>query len=210
MALLACQAAGKTLAALAQHLRNVLSVSDFTQHLERVQRGDSTAAGELLSLVYEELRSLAAQKMARERSGQTLQATALVHEAWLRLSASHGQQWRGREHFFSAAAEAMRRILVDNARRKMSVRHGGEMERVHVEWAHLPISTDDAKCLKVHEALDQLAQMDVRKAEVVKLRVFVGLEVREIAAALGTSEKTIQRDWIFAKAWLSRELREEN
>ena len=185
-------------------------MSDFTQHLERVQRGDSAAAGELLSLVYEELRSLAARKMAQEKAGQTLQATALVHEAWLRLSASHSQEWRGREHFFSAAAEAMRRILVDNARRKMRVRHGGEMERVEIEWTHLPIATDDVKCLKVHEALDRLTLVDARKAEVVKLRVFVGLEVQEIAAALGTSEKTIQRDWIFAKAWLSRELRQES
>ena len=144
--------------------------------------------------------------MAQEKPGHTLQATALVHEAWLRLNQSNLQEWRGREHFFSAAAEAMRRILVENARRKLRVRHGGQCERVDCELFGLPIATDDEKCLQVNEALERLAQTDPRKAEVVKMRMFIGLEVQEIAAALNASEKTVQRDWTFAKAWLSREL----
>ena len=159
-----------------------------------------------MPLVYDELRRLAAHKMAQEKPGHTLQATALVHEAWLRLNQSNRQEWRGREHFFSAAAEAMRRILVENARRKLRVRHGGQCERVDCELIGLPIATDDEKCLQVDEALEQLAQIDPRKAEVVKMRMFIGLEVQEIAAALDASEKTVLRDWTFAKAWLSREL----
>lgn len=181
-----------------------------TRIQELLERADPAAAVELMPLVYEELRRLAARKMAQERPGQTLQATALVHEAWLRLSESNHQAWRGREHFFSAAAEAMRRILVDKARRKARLRHGGELERVDVDadLIDLPISADPGKCLAVNDALDRLAGIDARKAEVVKLRLFVGLEVQEIAEALGTSEKTILRDWTFAKAWLSRELKE--
>ncbi len=163
-------------------------------------------ADELLPLVYEELRRLAAHRMAHERSGQTLQATALVHEAWLRVAGSDRQQWRGREHFFSAAAEAMRRILVDNARRKQRIRHGGGLERVALESIDLPIARDDGKCLQVDEFLDQLAAEDPEKAGIVKLRVFAGLSVAEIAALMGCSEKTVQRHWNFAKAWLSREM----
>lgn len=184
-------------------------MADIGSVLERVHGGDSTAAAELLPLVYEELRRLAAHKLAREKPGQTLQATALVHEAWLRLSESRGQEWRGREHFFSAAAESMRRILVDNARRKARVRHGGELERVEGDLIDLPIAAEDEKCLQVHEALDRLARIDPRKAEVVKMRLFIGLEVREIAEAMNASEKTVQRDWNFAMAWLSRELKAE-
>jgi RNA polymerase sigma factor (TIGR02999 family) len=146
--------------------------------------------------------------MAQERPGQTLQPTALVHEAWLRLGQSERQEWRGREHFFSAAAEAMRRILVDNARRKLRLRHGGGLERVDADGFDLPIAQDDEKCLRVSDALDELAAADPRKAEVVKLRVFAGLQVQEIAALMNASEKTVQRDWTFAKAWLSKELRE--
>jgi RNA polymerase sigma factor (TIGR02999 family) len=182
-------------------------MSDITRALEGVERGDPNAAAALLPLVYEELRRLAACKMAQEKPGQTLQATALVHEAWLRLSESNRQEWRGREHFFSAAAEAMRRILVDNARRKLRIRHGGQWERIDCELIDLPIAADDEKCLRVNEALDRLTRVDPRKAEVVKMRMFVGLEVPEIAAALEVSEKTVQRDWDFAKAWLSRELK---
>jgi len=181
-------------------------MSDITRVLERVEQGDPHAAADLMPLVYEELRRLAAHKMAHERPGQTLQPTALVHEAWLRLNQSNHQEWRGREHFFSAAAEAMRRILVENARRKLRLRHGGQLDRVDFEVIDLPIAADDQKCLQVHEALDRLAQIDPRKADVVKMRMFVGLEVQEIAAALNASEKTVQRDWTFAKAWLSREL----
>ena len=184
-------------------------MSDLTRILEFVQQGDTTAAADLMPLVYDELRKLAAHKMALERPGQTLQATALVHEAWLRLNKSDRQEWRGREHYFSAAAEAMRRILVENARRKLRVRHGGGLERADCESIDLPIAGDDEKCLQVNEALDRLKEADPRKAEVVKMRVFVGLEIQEIAAALNTSEKTVQRDWTFAKAWLSRELKRD-
>jgi RNA polymerase sigma factor (TIGR02999 family) len=182
-------------------------MSDVTSLLHAMEKGATLPPEELLPLVYEELRRLAAHKMANERPGQTLQATALVHEAWLRLSGSR-QQWRGREQFFSAAAEAMRRILVDNARRKLSHRHGGGLERFPFDSLELPIAADDEKCLRVNEALDQLTTIDAKKAEIVKLRVFVGLKVSEIAALLDCSEKTVQRDWIFAKAWLSRELRQ--
>ncbi len=183
-------------------------ISEVTRLLDRAQHGDPKAAEELLPLVYQELRRLAAHKMAHEAPGQTLQATALVHEAWLRLTDSTRQEWRGREHFFSAAAEAMRRILVENARRKLRLRHGGGLQRVDFDAVDLPIAQDDEKCLRVHEALDQLAATDPRKAEVVKLRVFAGLQIQQIAAVLNVSEKTVQRDWTFAKAGLSRELKE--
>jgi RNA polymerase sigma factor (TIGR02999 family) len=184
----------------------VVPVGDVTQMVNSMEQSDTDSAHELLPLVYQELRRLAAHKMANEKAGHTLQATALVHEAWLRLNGSSRQEWRGRQHFFSAAAEAMRRILVENARRKLRIRHGGEFERVDTELIDLPLVGDDEKCLRVHEALDRLAEVDPRKAEVVKMRMFIGLEVREIALALDASEKTVQRDWTFAKAWLSREL----
>lgn len=180
----------------------------ITRILELVEQGDPAAAADLMPLVYDELRRLAAYKMAQEKPGQTLEPTALVHEAWLRLNQSNRQEWRGREHFFRAAAEAMRRILVENARRKSRIRHGGQFERVDCDLIDLPIAADDEKCLQVNEALDRLAEIDPRKAEVVKMRMFVGLEVQEIATALNTSEKTVQRDWTFAKAWLSRELKQ--
>ncbi len=182
-------------------------MSEITRMTDLVRQGNPSAIEDLMPLVYEELRKLAAYKMAGEKPGHTLQATALVHEAWLRLNESDRQEWRGREHFFRAAAEAMRRILVENARRKLRVRHGGHWERVDCELTDLPIATDDGKCLRVHEALERLEKIDPRKAEVVKMRMFVGLEVQEIATALNASEKTVQRDWAFAKAWLSRELK---
>ncbi len=181
-------------------------MSEVTQLLGAIEAGDRKATDQLLPLVYAELRQLAARKMAQEKPGQTLQATALVHEAWLRLNDSNRQEWRGREHFLSAAAESMRRILVDKARRKARLRHGGLCERVECELMDLPIAADDERCLQVSDALDQLARIDARKAEVVKMRMFVGMEVQEIAIALNASEKTVQRDWVFAKAWLSREL----
>jgi RNA polymerase sigma factor (TIGR02999 family) len=182
-------------------------MSDVTRMLDRAVEGDPQAAADLLPLVYEELRRFAAHKMAQEKPGQTMQATALVHEAWLRLGQSDRQEWRGREHFFSAAAEAMRRVLVENARRKLRVRHGGQWERVDFELVDLPVAADDEKCVRISEALDQLEAIDSRKAKVVKLHLFTGLELKEIATVLGASEKTIQRDWSFAKAWLSRELK---
>lgn len=182
-------------------------MNDITLILKRVEQGESNAAFELLPLVYAELRRLAAHKMSNERSDHTLQPTALVHEAWLRLGQSDRQEWSGREHYFRAAAEAMRRILVESARRKLRLRHGGDHERVHLKEFNLPIAEDDEKCLLVHEVLDRFAEIYPRKAEVVKMRMFIGLENHEIALALNTSEKTILRDWSFAKGWLSREIR---
>ena len=183
-------------------------VNEITRILQTAEQGDPRAGEELLPLVYDELRRLAAFKMANEKPGQTLQATALVHEAWLRLGQSTRQEWRGREHFFSAAAEAMRRILFENARRKLRLRHGGQMEWVDFELADLPVAADDEKCVQLSDALERLAETEERKAKVVKLHMFVGLELKEIATALGTSEKTVQRDWTFAKAWLTRAFKE--
>lgn len=178
-------------------------VSDVTKILDRVQHGDSKAAEELLPLVYDELRQLAAHRMASEAPGQTLQPTALVHEVWLRLSQQSDARWHNREHFYAVAAEVMRRILVDRARRRQSRKHGGQLERVDLA-AELPGRGDDAVVLQVHDALERLAVEDPQKAEVVKLRFFVGLENAEVAALLGVSEKTVQRHWSFAKAWLFR------
>ena len=182
------------------------AVEQVTGILDAVGAGDAQAAEKLLPLVYDELRCLAAAKMACEAPGQTLQPTALVHEAWLRLAGSDRQRWRGRDHFFSAAAEAMRRILVENARHKQRIRHGGGMQRLDIASLDLPIATQDEKCRQVDEYLGQLAEQDPEKAEVVKLRVFAGLKVSEIASLLDCSEKTVQRHWNFAKAWLSRSL----
>ena len=167
----------------------------------------SQSAEELLPQVYAELRQLAAQRMACESPGQTLQATALVHEAYLRLIRSHKQQWDNRAHFFGAAAEAMRRILVENARRKHRAKRGANWQRVDLEEAEglLPDSTDHI--LLVHEALDELAREDPVKAEVVKLHFFIGCSHQETAEALGISEKTVRRYWEYAQVWLYREIR---
>ena len=180
-------------------------MSEVTHILEAIRQGDPKAADELLPLVYGELRKLAAARMAREASGQTLQATALVHEAWLRLGGEEQPAWENRGHFFAAAAEAMRRILIDKARRKRAERHGGGLERVDLEAIQVaaPVA-DEAEMLAVHEALDELAKLDGRKAELVKLRFFVGLNFAEAAAVLGISEPTAKRDWAFARAWLYR------
>jgi RNA polymerase sigma factor (TIGR02999 family) len=165
----------------------------------------ASRAEELLPVVYQELRQLAASKLAREAPGQTLQATALVHEAWLRLVGQGHEHWEGRRHFFATAAEAMRRILVDNARRKRCVRHGGGLERVDLAAIQVaaPVADED-ELLAVHEALDELAKLDARKAELVKLRFFVGLNFAEAAEVLEISEVTAKRDWAFARAWLYR------
>ncbi len=185
----------------------LVPVSDVTRILEAVERGDPTAAEDLLPLVYDELRRLAAAKMANEPPGQTLQPTALVHEAWLRLSQESRTTWKNREQFYAMAAEVMRRILVDRARRRRSRKHGGDLERVDLDAVELPVPADDALVLDVHEALEQLTAEDPEKAAVVKLRFFVGLENSEVAALLGVSEKTVQRHWAFAKAWLFRAMR---
>lgn len=177
-------------------------MSEVTRLLEAVGQGDPKAAGQLLPLVYEELRQLAAHKMAHEPPGQTLQATALVHEAWLRLAGQGSQPWAGRGHFFAAAAEAMRRILVENARRKQRLRHGGGWQRVDLQDAEVAAGAEDETLLQVHEVLDELAQEDSFQAQVVKLRFFVGLTNKEAANALGVSEKTVLRYWAHAKVWL--------
>jgi len=184
-------------------------VSDVTHVLDRVQQGDPKAAEELLPLVYDELRKLAAAKMTQEAPGQTLQATALVHEAWLRLTGGSEQHWNGRGHFFGAAAEAIRRILVERARKKARVRHGGGFEKV--DWEHVTIATEDGEdaVLAIHEALEQLAATSPHKAEIVKLRYFAGLEHDEIAQALGVSEPTVRRHWAYARSWLYAELKKK-
>jgi RNA polymerase sigma factor (TIGR02999 family) len=181
-------------------------MSDVTQILERVEKGDGKAAEELLPLVYEELRRLAVAKMAQERPGQTLQPTALVHEVWLRLVRTPGQSWQNRAHFFRTAAECMRRILIDSARRKQQIRHGGGQRRVELEGLEIADDSDLQQLMDVNEALDRLAVQDSTKAEIVKLRFFGGLENQEIAELMGVSERTVERGWRFAKAWLLSEL----
>jgi RNA polymerase sigma factor (TIGR02999 family) len=178
------------------------AVSDVTRILDRVQQGDTKAAEELLPLVYEELRKLAAHKMANEAAGHTLQPTALVHEAWLRLERAEDHTWQNRGHFFSAAAEAMRRILIDHARRKRAARHGGSLQRVSVDEIDRPAQAGDDTLLRVDEALAALAQEDPSAAELVKLRFFGGLSVEEVALALGVTDRTARRYWRFARVWL--------
>lgn len=169
---------------------------------------NSPPDSELLPLVYDELRKLAAHKMAHESPGQTLQATALVHEAWLRLGGAE-RGWNNRTHFFAAAAEAMRRILIDNARRKKAVRHGGNVERVMLdpESPELAAPMDDDQLLALNEALERLVAHDARKAELVKLRFFAGLTLPEAAMVLGLSMPTAKRHWAYARAWLYREIK---
>jgi len=157
-------------------------------------------------LVYDELRAMAARRMAREPSGQTLQATALVHEAYLRLLGNGGQHWQNRRHFFAAAAEAMRRILIENARRKRSEKRGGALERVDWTEVNLATSTDDDQLLAIHEALAALEQEDAACAELVKLRFFIGMTGQEAAQALGIAERTATRLWAYARAWLLQNL----
>lgn len=181
-------------------------MSDVTRLLDAIQQGDPQATEELLPLVYEELRRVAAAKMARENPGHTLQPTALVHEAYLRLVQESQQQWQNRSQFFAMAAETMRRILVDRARRRQALKRGGDLERTELDLLELPVPADDSLVLKVHEALDALATEDPAKAEVVKLKFFVGLTSEEIAAILGLNEKTVRRHWSFAKAWLFQKM----
>jgi RNA polymerase sigma factor (TIGR02999 family) len=180
-------------------------MSDVTRMLSALERGEPRAAEELLPLVYDELRRLAAWQMARERAGQTLQATALVHEAWLRLVGGN-QVWDNRRHFFAAAAEAMRRILIDIARRKQAARHGGGLLRTELNDLLLPAPAPDESLLAVNDALDGLAAHDARKAELVKLCYFAGLTLAEAGEVLGYSERTAKRDWAYARAWLYREI----
>src|SRR5262245_51381098 len=185
-------------------------MGDVTQIINAIQRGERRPTEELLPLVYNELRSLAARQLAREKPGQTIQATELVHEAYLRLvGSSQPQNWQGRRHFFGAAAKAMRRILVDRARRKQRVKHGGNLERIDFEEIQIPIATPDEEFLALDEALEELARLDARAAELVNLRYFAGLTCEQAAGMLGISRRTTDNIWNFAQAWLCRRIREE-
>jgi RNA polymerase sigma factor (TIGR02999 family) len=182
-------------------------MSDVTRILDRVQQGEVKAAEELLPLVYDELRKLAAHKMANEAPGHTLQPTALVHEAWLRLVGDQDRRYADRTHFFAAAAEAMRRILIDRARRKASPKHGGDLSREQLHESRIEIRAPAGELLAVHEALEQLAMEDALAALVVKLRYFVGMTMPEVAQALGIAPRTADRHWQFARAWLKVAIR---
>jgi len=184
-------------------------MSDVTQLLTAIERGESLAAEELLPLVYDELRRLAAQKLSQEKPGQTLQATALVHEAWLRLAGGEQQGWDGRHHFFAAAAEAMRRILIENARRKARIRHGGGCVRVDLDEIEIASPLPDEDLLALDEALDRLAKLDAPAADLVKLRFFTGLTQEQAAELLGLSRSAADRVWVFARAWLFQQIRPE-
>ncbi|MBN2507073.1 MAG: sigma-70 family RNA polymerase sigma factor [Verrucomicrobia bacterium] len=186
-------------------------MSEVTRLLQAVEQDKphgGRAAEDLLPLVYDELRKLAAYKLAHEPPGQTLQPTALVHEAWLRLAGSEHSRWENRGHFIAVAAEAMRRILIERARRRQRVRHGGGQERLDVDEIEIATPESDERLIQVHEALDQLAAEDPAKAEIVKLRFFVGLTDRETAEVLGLCERTVDRHWAYAKAWLFRTMRQ--
>jgi RNA polymerase sigma factor (TIGR02999 family) len=185
-------------------------MSEVTRILSAIEQGDPSAAEQLLPLVYDELRRLAAQKMAHEAPGQTLEATALVHEAYLRLvDVEKAQQWNSRGHFFAAAAEAMRRILVEQARRKDRIKYGGEHQRVDLESGCLVSAAPSLDLLALDQALSRLAETEPAKAELVKLRFFAGLTMPEAAAALGISLATAERYWTFAKSWLYAELADD-
>ena len=183
-------------------------MSDVTRILERVQQGDSQAAEELLPLVYAELRKLAAARMANEQPGQTLQPTALVHEAWLRLVGNENQQWNSQGHFFGAAAEAMRRILIDAARRKSRLRHGAGAERLSIDQVEIATELPAERLLQVSEALNELSKEAPESAQVVKLRYFAGLTQQQVAETLGISLRSVERHWTWAKAWLFRWIRQ--
>jgi len=184
-------------------------VSDVTHILTAIEQGDLQAADKLLPMVSEELRNMAAHRMANEKANQTLQPTALVHEAWMRLVGTENPKFANRAHFFAAAAEAMRRILIDNARRKRALRHGGGQQRVDLEQAELSSAPDDDQLLAVNDALDKLAVRSKPEAELVKLRYFVGLTVEEAADVLGISARTADNYWAHARAWLFNELKEK-
>jgi RNA polymerase sigma factor (TIGR02999 family) len=190
-------------------------VSDVTRILAAAERGDPQAAERLFPLLYDELRRLATAQMAREKPGHTLDATALVHEAYMRLMASPGRepgqvQFADRRHFFLASAEAMRRILVESARKKKSLKRGGARQRLDLFENELPGAPPDEELVTLDEALDRFAQEQPRMAELVKLRFFAGLTLEQAAEALGVSTRTAKRDWTFARAWLRRQMDREN
>jgi RNA polymerase sigma factor (TIGR02999 family) len=183
-------------------------MSDVTRILSAVEHGDPRAAEQLLPLVYDELRKLAAMKLAQERPGQTLQATALVHEAYLRLvDADEAQRWNGRGHFFAAAAEAMRRILVDQARRRNAAKRGGQAVREELHESALAAPGPDSEVIALHDALERFATVDPAAANLVKLRFFAGLNMSEAAEALGLSVRSAHGLWAYARSWLRREMR---
>jgi RNA polymerase sigma factor (TIGR02999 family) len=181
-------------------------MSDITQLLQTASTGDPRAALELLPLVYDELRRLAAHRLTGERNGHTLQPTALVHEAWLRISSDNERPWNGRQHFFAAAAEAMRRILVDRARRRQAAKRGAGAESVNADDVEIPAPAPDDQLLAVNEALAKFATVDARKAELVKLRYFVGLTFEEAAEVMGIAVPTAKQWWSYARAWLRVEI----
>ncbi len=184
-------------------------MTDLTQMLGAVERGEEKSAARLLPLVYEELRRLAAAKMSGEPENQTLQPTALVHEAWLRLTVPGEVQWQNRAHFFGAAAEAMRRILIEKARRRQAAKRGGGWERLDLDHVEIATETEGDTLLAVDEALEKLVGIDPKAAELVKLRFFGGLTLEEAGKTLGLSERTAKRYWAFARAWLYQELRQQ-
>ena len=181
-------------------------MTDVTRILDAIEQGDARAADKLLPLVYQELRRLAAYKLSHEAPGQTLQATALVHEAYIRLVGSEAQDWGSRTHFFTAAAEAMRRILIDNARRKQRLKRGGGQQKVHLNDAELAIEGPSDDLIALDEALVKLASIDKVKADLVKLRYFAGLTLKQAASILHLPERTAKRHWTHARAWLYRQI----
>jgi RNA polymerase sigma factor (TIGR02999 family) len=181
-------------------------MSDVTRILNAIEQGDIRAADELLPLVYEELRRLAAQKMSHEKPGQTLDATALVHEAYIRLIGAEAQNWSGRTHFFAAAAEAMRRILIENARRKQRYKHGADRQRIDLDNSEISIEDPSTDLIALDEALTKLAEEEPDVAELVKMRYFAGLTLEQSAAVLGISRRTADRYWAYARAWLYQQI----
>jgi RNA polymerase sigma factor (TIGR02999 family) len=183
--------------------------NDITRILNKAGAGQGQASEELLPLVYAELRQLAAARMAHEASGHTLQATALVHEAWVRLTGGTDQKWENRAHFFASAAEAMRRILIENARRKSRLKHGGHLKRLDITNLDLAETSPDEMILLVDEALERFKAEDPEKEKIVVMKFFGGLTNLEVAESLGVTERTVERQWAYAKAWLFRDLRKE-
>ncbi|MGA2246275.1 MAG: sigma-70 family RNA polymerase sigma factor [Verrucomicrobiota bacterium] len=182
-------------------------MNDVTQALQAIGNGNGQASEELLPLVYNELRKLAAARMAQEAAGQTLQATALVHEAWIRVAGGGGHRWENRGHFFAAAAEAMRRILIESARRKSRLKHGGGQIRVDLDGLQLAAASPDEQVLQLEDALAKLQAEDPQKARIVVMKFFGGMTDHEIADVQGVTERTVERHWAFAKAWLLSEIK---
>jgi RNA polymerase sigma factor (TIGR02999 family) len=185
-------------------------MSELTQILNAAGRGDTKASEELLPLIYDDLRRHAMVQMAHEAAGQTLQPTALLHEAWLRLVGNGSRQWQNRAHFFGAAAEAMRRILIENARRKSRLKRGGDQIRVDSDQIELAATTPDEKVLLINDALEQLQVQDPEKAQVVVMKFFGGRTNREVAESLEVTERTVERHWAYAKAWLFQSIRKQS